>query len=221
MNDEDLNPHYRARELRELSRVYLRQSINWLGLGSAGALVALLSFSANLDQPDHALHTLLPAMVVLIISIILCGIIQYMAVFENLSAESHYNRAGRRDSAKVTARRLLAETDPETAKSRDDEAKILYGEASRLHQAAQADWKKYSRLQVWRKRCLAFAGAGFVIGIGYPLLLVGLNVRLQPDKVAPVAPSSQAVIGTAVPAAQPPTAAPAQTDTKRALSVKP
>jgi hypothetical protein len=222
MSDDDLNPHYRARELRELSRVYLRQSINWLGLGSAGAVVALLSFSANLDEPDHALRALLPAMAALIVSIILCGIIQYMAVYENLSAESHYNRAGRRDSAKVTARQLLAVTDPATAQSRDAEAKVLFGEASRLHEAAQTDWKKYTRLQTWRKRCLAVAGAGFLIGIGYPLLLVGLNVKLQPAKVEAPRPASQSIAGApAARAIPPPAAAAPQIETKAPPSAKP
>src|SRR6185312_7807849 len=82
-----------VKEFSEASRGYQRQFVLWLGIGSAGGIVALLSFSSNLPDPDFALGVLLPALFAFAIGVVFAAATVLFLALRDYAGATHYGEA--------------------------------------------------------------------------------------------------------------------------------
>jgi hypothetical protein len=137
-------------------------------------VVALLSFAANLPNPDQALSILSPAIAAFVLAIISAAPALLMYAEENQSAAEHYAAAHNRD-----ALRAAAAAQPEWVTAPRSMADGL--NAAKNTKLAQADeedeyadavWKRRLRWRWIRRGTMGFSALSFIVGASYPLWLV-------------------------------------------------
>lgn len=151
-----------------------RQWANWLGVGSGGGVVALLSFAANLPNPDHALSILSPALAAFVLAIISAAPALLMYAEEHQSAAEHYAAAHNRDALRADA---AAQPEWITApRSMGDGLNagrnLKLTQADEENEYAEAVWKRRVRWKWTRRVTMGFSALCFIIGASYPLWLI-------------------------------------------------
>lgn len=166
--------------LRQEASAAARQWATWLGVGSGGGVIALLSFIANLPDPDRALSLLSPALASFILAIIFAAPSILILAAELQSASIHFAAAHNRDSMRraVAKMPLAIASPPSLADDMNRERNHLSGRADREHEEAQSAWTVRMRWRYLRRLCMALSAIGFVCGAGYPMLLVAQHIPL-------------------------------------------
>lgn len=170
-------------ELRAEAAAYRRQWITWLGLGGAGGMVALLSFAANLPQPDFALKVLLPSLAAFALSVLAAGPCLLISSEHTMSLASHYANASNRDElkSKIDGMPEMFSSPQHMADEYNAPRNRAIDKYNDFHRLAESAW---SQTTVWlwgRRIMIAIASIGFLVGMTYPIYLVGTDVRLVPE----------------------------------------
>ena len=156
--------------------------VNWLGVGSGGGIIALLSFAANLPDPDHALRLLAPALAAFILAIVMAALALLSQAEEHASAASYYaeehNSIERRAAAKAVPQFLASP--PALAKRMNAQRDSQLKEAKEHHKTAESESKRRVCWQWLRRLLMLGSASSFVIGASYPLYLVWAGFGLAP-----------------------------------------
>lgn len=171
-----------VQELTAASTTYHRHFILWLGVGSAGGAVAILSFAANLPNPDHALRALLPSLIAFAVGVAFAATCVLAMAKREGSAAHHHGQAFNRDQLDdairatpefITAPRSLGE---EMNAGRNK----LIGQNHKAHETAEAAW-------AWRQRwhyaylvCAGLSAVSFLVGVGWPIVYIATGGALAP-----------------------------------------
>lgn len=171
-----------VRDLRAEGTSYGKLWTTWLGIASGGGAVALLSFAANLPDPDFALRALLPALAAFICGVCFSGLSVLTAALRIGAAEVHHGAAFTRDELgdAIKQMRLVIASPPSMA----DEMNRERNQAIRLHDEhdvkAQAAWASYVRWKFLNRMLLCLAALSFLTGIVAPLVHITAGLRYTP-----------------------------------------
>jgi hypothetical protein len=169
-------------ELTASSGSYARQFILWLGIGSAGGAVALLTLAANLPAPDHALRALLPSLAAFVLGVICAAASLLFASLRDGAGAHHHGQAHNRDQLNDA----LAATPQFFSSSARQEEQLnaarnrMVEQNRRFHEQGEAAW---SRRQGWRAAfglSVTIAACAFVAGVSWPIVLIASGGRLAP-----------------------------------------
>jgi hypothetical protein len=166
-----------VKDLTEASQTYRRQFVLWLGVGSAGGSVALLSFAANLPDPDFALHALLPALSAFAIGVIFAaGTILFLGKREDAAAFHHGEAFNRAETAKaINSIPEIISSPRSLAEGMNAERNKFVEKNRAAHLAAEAAWTSRSRFHVCYVACLTISSGGFLAGIIWPIAYIVLG----------------------------------------------
>lgn len=160
-----------------------RQWANWLGVGSGGGIVALLSFAANLPTPDHALQILAPAIAAFVLAIISAAPALLTQAQENSSAALYYaeahNAEEQRRAAGAMPEHIAAP--PQLADRMNAGRNKVLARAEQHDKSAEASWKERSVWKWLRRFLMTVSALAFVAGASYPLYLIWAHVPLAPQ----------------------------------------
>ncbi len=166
-----------VRDLRSESMTYNRQWLSWLGLASGGGAVALLSFAANLPDPDIALHALLPALFAFAAGVCFAGLAVLSAALRSKFSEIHHGAACNRDAFgdAVEDSPMIFSSPPSIAEKHNKPREDLIKMHDEQHKLAEDAWVSQVR---WRRAHLTFISLSavcFVVGLIAPLVFISLG----------------------------------------------
>lgn len=169
--------------LRAQSVAYRQQLANWLGLGSAGGTVALLTFAAALPDPDYALHILTPSLAAFIVGLIAAAPNLLLAAIEAESAEGHFAHASNRDGLvdAINAKPEIIAAPKEMADRLNAPRNALIIEYNDYNAKAEKSWAERLRWRWAIRITTAIAAAGFIIGVGAPLVTILMGTHFVPN----------------------------------------
>ena len=164
---------------RAQSQAYRQQWANWLGLGSGGGMLALLSFAANLPDPDYALQQLAPGIAAFTIGLIAAAPNLLFAAGEAATAGAHFASAATRESIGEALRQMPQHFAAPQALSDQLNAprnRLLEEQASH-NESAERSWILRQRWR-WAVRVTTFISAtAFIAGVVFPLSAVLTGTR--------------------------------------------
>lgn len=174
MSRDGINVTELVRGFETQSHTYRRQWTNWLGIGSAGGILALLSFAAQLPDPDFALRIMGPGLVAFTLGVITAAPNLLFAAYETSSAAGHFASAANRDSLKDAIDGI-----PENIASPNELAERSNAPRNRLiidhddyHRQAEAEWSVRTRWR-WAMRITStISASAFLFGISFPLYAI-------------------------------------------------
>ena len=158
-------------ELTAASSSYQRHFVLWLGVGSAGGSVALLSFAANLPDPDFALRALLPALVGFAIGVALAAATVLFFALREGAAASHHGEAYNRDELARAIRSMpeVFSSPRRIADEMNDGRDKLIERNRRAHERAEFSWSRRNRWHIAYLACAVISTSGFLFGMGWPI----------------------------------------------------
>jgi hypothetical protein len=187
MVQEDHSPSIElVASLRNEAASANRQWATWLGVGSGGGIVALLSFAANLPNPDHALDLLAPAIAAFVAAVILIAPSILILGVELQHAARHYASAHNHASLNAAIQRMpLILAAPQSLADEANRERNHYSKKAEKEQSeAEMAWTSRTRWK-WIRRVLVSLSAGcFLFGALYPLYLIKRHIPLAPTTAA-------------------------------------
>lgn len=187
-----------VRDLRAEATNYDRQLYNWLGVASGGGAVAILSFAANLPDPDFALHALLPTISTFATGVLFSGLAIFSASRRFAASEEHHGAAFTRDELRDAIDRIpvMISAPASIAESANAPRDRLIKQYDEHHNLAEVSWSTHVRWRWTNRLCLACAVIGFLVGLALPLLYIANGGNLVPNSaVATAAPASAVKAG--------------------------
>jgi hypothetical protein len=178
-------------ELRQEAAAYRRQWILWLGVGGAGGMVALLSFAANLPDPDYALRTLWPSLAAFALSIITAGPSLLLSSLKSSAAAGHYASASNRDrfNQKIGGMAQMFSAPQRMADEFNASRNEAIEQSKQFHERAEWAWRQRAIWTILRNTCIVVSSLSFVFGTAYPLYIIAKGMDLAP-RVAGLSPGS-------------------------------
>jgi hypothetical protein len=169
-------------ELTNSSSTYARHFTLWLGLGSAGGAVAMLSFVADLPDPDYALRTLLPAFGAFALGVVAAAVSVLMAARRDSAGAEHHGRAHNREelNAAIGKTRLWISSAPAQAERMNAGRNSLIADSKIQHEHAEKAWRERTAWSWGYRICTGMSALAFVAGITWPLTLVATGGSLKP-----------------------------------------
>lgn len=173
-----------VRDLRAEASAYNRQWYNWLSIASGGGAVAILSFSANLPDPDFALRKLLPTLIVFASGICFSGLSLFAAARRVATAELHHAAAFTRDelSDAISSIPLMISSPPRVAERHNAPRDHYIGLHDEQHVRAELAWSSHTRWKFANRLFLCLALGGFVAGIILPLAHIVTGGEFAPTR---------------------------------------
>ena len=171
-----------VRDLRAEAANYNRQWHVWLGLASGSGAVAILSFAANLPNPDFALRALLPTLTAFASGVLFSGLALFTASRRIASVEAHHAAAFTRDELSDAIRRMptMISSPPQMAEEHNAPRNKLIKQHNEEHARAEAEWNSHVRWKVANRVLLIFAFAAFLAGLVLPLVHIATGGGLAP-----------------------------------------
>ena len=160
------------RDLRSEASAYNRQWHLWLGVASGGGAIAILSFAANLPNPDYALRALLPTLSAFAAGVFFSGLALFTASRRAAASEAHHAAAFTRDElGDAIARIPVAVSAPAHLSERQNAPRTkLIAQHDEQHLRAEAEWNSHVRWKLGNRLSLSLAAIGFVAGLVLPLV---------------------------------------------------
>ena len=162
------------RDYRTEAAAYSRQWANWVGIASGSGAVALLSFAANLPNPDFALAVLLPALAAFVSGVCFAGVGVAVASLRVSALGEHHvsalNREVLEQSLRTTAEMISS---PAILAERHNAPRnSLIGKHDSEHKRAEVAWTYHVRWKWTQRICLLLAAMSFLLGTVLPLIVI-------------------------------------------------
>ena len=169
--------------LEAQSHAYRQQWANWLGVGSAGGLLALLSFAANLPDPDYALSILKPGLAAFTLGLVAAAPGLLLSAMEASAAGSHHAHAANREQVADALNRLpqIVSSPQRIADDLNAPRTKLAAEYERLDHSAEAAWTARTRWRWAANITAAISALSFTCGVAFPLAAVLSGTKFVPQ----------------------------------------
>ena len=163
-----------VRDLRSEAVGYNRQWLAWLGVASGGGAVALLSFAANLPDPNYALRALLPALAAFATGVSFAGLAVLTASLRVSASEVHHGAAFTREELAdaIQATPEMFSAPKNIAERHNAPRQKLIVQHDEEHALAESAWTKHVRWKWLNRACLTLSALGFVTGLAAPLVRI-------------------------------------------------
>jgi hypothetical protein len=168
-------------QLRSEADHAIRQWTTWLGIGSGGGAIAILSFAAALPDPDRALFLLAPSLAAFLLGIVSAGPAVLLLGVELLAASAHFAAAHNRDSIQAAVSKMpFAIASPQAMADRMNASRDkLVAQGDEEHDVAEKAWIEKGRWRFARRVLTTVSAVSFVVGAGYPLVLIAQQVPFK------------------------------------------
>lgn len=172
-----------VRELRAEATANTQRFMNWLGLASAGGAVALLSFAANLPDPDLALRVFLPALTAFAVGSTTAGVAIFSAAQRMQTIADHLAATHNRDELADALDRTptVVSAPKKIAEEANRPREKLVAQHDEFHREATAYWKQHRRWKLLHRGYMTLSFASFLAGVGIPLVQVALGTPFSPS----------------------------------------
>lgn len=169
-------------EFRKESAAYLRQWVLWLGLGSGGGAVAMLSLAANLPDPGYAFELLLPSFWSFTVGMSTAGLGLYLASLRDQQSAEHFASAHNRDALCQLAGTMseIISSPRSIADKANRERNSVLERVEKADLLAETAWVKRSRYSLYANLLFAVSNLAFLVGIVWPLSFVSFGGSLVP-----------------------------------------
>lgn len=173
-----------VRDLRAEASAYNRQWHVWLGLASGGGAVAILSFAANLPDPDFALRALLPTLSAFAAGVFFSGLALFTASRRIAASEAHYAAAFSRDELGDAIPRIpmMISSPAHLAEEHNAPRDKLIKQHDEQHERAEVEWERHVRWKVANRLFLILAVVGFLAGLVLPLVHIATGDGFAPHQ---------------------------------------
>ena len=156
-----------------------RQLHIWLGLGSAGGALAVVSLATSLPDPAYALEFFLPSLWAFLVGVVAAGGSIFFLALRVMAFGQHHASAHNRESLNDAIRKM-----PETISSprriadNANRDRNKYVERSKSeHLLAEQAWNLQLKYRMAWAACLIVSAVAFVFGFGWPLTLLTFFAR--------------------------------------------
>lgn len=156
------------------SEAYQRQLHIWLGAGSAGGAVAMVSLAANLPDPANVFRFLQPSLWSFLIGVCGAGTSIFFLSQRAAAMGEHVATAHNHDqlSEKIKTIPEMISSPPRIADEANRGRKRLIERSNREQERAERAWMVQQRYQIAWAVSLAVSAASFVFGFAWPLVQV-------------------------------------------------
>lgn len=156
------------------SEAYLRQLHIWLGLGSAGGAISMVSLAASLPDPAYVFHFLQPSLWCFLMGVVAAG---GSLLFLSLRADamgSHVAAAHNRDELHQAIRAMpyMISSPPRIADEVNQKRNAMIELSDKEHERAERDWTRRQWHSYAWVASLVISAFGFVGGFAWPLVQV-------------------------------------------------
>jgi hypothetical protein len=172
-----------VRDLRAEATNYNRQWLSWLGLASGGGAVALLSFAANLPNPDFALRALLLPLTAFAGGVCFAGLAVLSAAQRTKFSEVHHGAAFTRDELAdaVNATPVMFSAPQSIADEQNKPRDKLVTMHDEQHELVEVAWTSQMRWSRAHFVFIAMSTGCFVVGLVSPLVFIALGGHFSPN----------------------------------------
>lgn len=162
-------------ELTEASRSYQRQFVLWLGIGSGGGIAALLSFAANLPNPDYALQALLPSLAAFAIGVVFAAsTVLFLGLRDSAGAFHHSEAHNREETGKaIRATPEFLASHQKVADEMNYGRNKFVAENRAAHERAERAWTVRRHWHIAYCFCAVLSTSGFIVGMIWPIIVIG------------------------------------------------
>lgn len=162
---------------------HIRQLHVWLGVGSAGGAIAMVSLAASLPDPAHVFRLLQPSLWSFLLGVVFAGAsLLFLSRRAQALADHHASAHNREQLNQAIKSTPEAFSSPKRmAEEMNQERNALIARSGREHQRAERAWTGYRVWSaVWAASMLTSA-ASFVFGFAWPLAQISfLGASLVP-----------------------------------------
>ena len=158
------------------SEAYLRQLHIWLGTGSAGGAVLILSLAAKLPDPAVAVVVLGPSLWSLLIAVVAAGASLFFLSIKASALAGHYAAAHNRDQLNkaINSTPDIFASPPELANRANLQRNGWIDQSLKEHKRSEREYALQRIYSIAWRGSLVLSSTAFIIGIGWPLLTISL-----------------------------------------------
>lgn len=153
------------------SEAYKKQLHIWLGVGSAGGAISLVSLATNLPDPSYAIAFFQLSLWSFLVGVVGAGASLLFLSLYAASLGEHYAAVHNREqlNAAINATPVMISSPPRLADEANKGRDVMIGRSQKEHNQAERAWK-FSR---WYKGAwatsLAVSALAFIVGFAWPL----------------------------------------------------
>lgn len=153
------------------SESYMRQLHVWLGIGSAGGAISMVSLAANLPDPAHALRFLQPSLWCFLLGVVAAGASLLFLARRADALALHHATAHNREQVNQAIKKIpeVVSSPQRMADEMNAERNALIARSGREHAHAESAWKSYDLWSRLWAGSLILSASAFVIGFALPL----------------------------------------------------
>lgn len=156
------------------SEAYLRQLHIWLGVGSAGGAISMVSLAANLSDPAYVFHFLQPSLWSFLIGVVTAGASLFFLSLRADATATHHAAAHNRDDANnaISSIPEVISSPRRIADEANQDRNKLIEMSHKEHAHAEQAWKLRRFYSFAWAICLGISALAFIVGFAWPLAQV-------------------------------------------------
>ncbi|MEO3428491.1 hypothetical protein AAFN88_06505 [Pelagibius sp. CAU 1746] len=156
------------------SATYLRQLHIWLGVGSAGGTVSMVSLATSLPDPAYVFRFLQPSLWSFLVGIVAAGASLFFLSLRAGAMGGHYAAAHNRDQFNdaIRATPVMFSSPQSLANDANRDRNALIKKSNEAHECAEREWVLRQRYSIAWRVSLVLSALAFVFGFAWPLAQV-------------------------------------------------
>lgn len=156
------------------SEAYLRQLHVWLGVGSAGGAISMVSLAASLPDPAYVFRFLQPSLWCFLVGVVSAGSSVFFLSLRADAIGNHVANAHNRDQLNeaIKATPEMLSSPRRIADEANHARNALIERSSKEHNRSEKAWAVQQRYSYAWGASLAISALSFVLGFAWPLVQV-------------------------------------------------
>jgi hypothetical protein len=169
-----------VQDLRTESANYYRQFVIWLGVGSAGAAISLISLASHLPNPDYSFHKLLPSLLAFILGLLSASFSILLVSFSKSRAAEHFAESHNREQYAQAAQKLpeVLSSPQKVADEMNKERNEFIRKSKISHDRSEMAWGQHIFWKRATNVAVITSAISFVCGLGWPIVFLALGNSL-------------------------------------------
>jgi hypothetical protein len=162
------------------SATYYKQFIVWVGVSSAAAATALISFVVKLPDINYAFYKIVPSLWCFLLGVSCAALSVLFISLSKSAAGGHFAEAYNREqyNREILKRPHIISSPPELANNSERDRLI---ERSKIaHDRAEMSWANYVRWNKAKNIAVSISCVSFVLGVGWPVAFITFGGKFAP-----------------------------------------
>ncbi len=153
------------------SQAYTRQLHVWLGVGSAGGAISMVSLAANLPDPAYVFRFLQPSLWSFLVGVVAAGLSLFFLAQRANALGEHFAASHNREQTNDAIRSIpeIISSPPRLADEANSARNQLIEHSHKEHARAERAWTVSQRYTAAWGASLIVSAIAFVLGFAWPL----------------------------------------------------